>query len=673
MPLRKLSRKEKSFWFKPWLTRGIRTSMNTRDALHRELLKSDSDEDHKYYKRYKNFVTRMQNKSYNNYHSKNLEEHQKNNNRKKIWESISEIANYKRKKTTEIKWLAHEGTQIRGTKEITNCLNTHFNSIGKRMAEKIRNPSTTNFENLSHIPEQINSLFLRPTTVEELIKLIRALELHKAPGPDGINSYIIKKSEAVIAPALMKLFNKCLDKGIFPDSLKTASIVPLHKGGAREEPTNYRPISLLPQFSKLLEKTIKNRMISFLDNNKIITNDQFGFRKSHSTELAIISIQNTLLQNLEKGKITCTIFLDLAKAFDSVDHRILLNKLEKYGIRGTPLQLLKSYLSNRQHVTKLDGISSDTKLLDIGVPQGSILGPLLFLLFINDLPSITKFSVKLFADDTLLSLVGDDFKTLEKQTNIELKKVSKWFTANRLTLNLSKSKFMIVKRKYRKLNDSFVLRFNGKRMEKCQSYKYLGVHIDENLDFKTHINFLCEKIGKLCGIFAKLRHSCNRDLLKTIYHALIESHLQYCNIIWGNAKETVLSRLSKLQDKIVRIMCFAPFGSNDVDHLYESLKILKLRQLHKLAKAKFIFKSKNEKLPSSFENFFTESHGHHQYNLRSREREDYKCEWGKTQYGMRRVQYEGVKLWNNIPQEIRKANTIEIFSEKYKELLIQSQ
>ena len=370
LPLRKLSRKEKSFWFKPWLTRGIRTSMNTRDALHRESLKSDNEEDHKYYKRYKNFVTRMQNKSYNDYHSKNLEEHQKNNNKKKIWESINEIANYKRKKTTEIKWLAHEGTQIRGTKEITNCLNTHFNSIGKRMAEKIHNPNTTNFDNLSHIPEQINSLFLRPTTVEELIKLIRALELHKAPGPDGINSYVIKKTEAVIAPALMKLFNKCLDQGIFPDSLKTASIVPLHKGGAREEPTNYRPISLLPQFSKLLEKIIKNRMISFLDNNKIITNDQFGFRKSHSTELAIINIQNTLLQNLEKGKITCTIFLDLAKAFDSVDHRILLDKLEKYGIRGTPLQLLKSYLSNRQHVTTLDGTTSDTKLLDIGVPQG---------------------------------------------------------------------------------------------------------------------------------------------------------------------------------------------------------------------------------------------------------------------------------------------------------------
>ena len=196
MPLRKLSRKEKSFWFKPWLTRGIITSMNTRDALHRESLKSDNEEDHKYYKRYKNFVTRMQNKSYNDYHSKNLEEHQKNNNKKKIWESINEIANYKRKKTTEIKWLAHEGTQIRGTKEITNCLNTHFNSIGKRMAEKIHNPNTTNFDNLSHIPEQINSLFLRPTTVEELIKLIRALELHKAPGPDGINSYVIKKNRS---------------------------------------------------------------------------------------------------------------------------------------------------------------------------------------------------------------------------------------------------------------------------------------------------------------------------------------------------------------------------------------------------------------------------------------------------------------------------------------------
>ena len=238
-----------------------------------------------------------------------------------------------------------------------------------------------------------------------------------------------------------------------------------------------------------------------------ITDNQFGFRKSHSTELAVIDIQNTLLQNLDNNKMTCTIFLDLAKAFDSVNHNILLKKLERYGIRGMPLKLMQSYLSNRQHLTKLDGIKSSLKLLEIGVPQGSVLGPLLFLLFINDLPLVTDFNVKLFADDTFLSLEGNDLT--QRKANTELRKVSKWFSENKLTLNVSKSKYMIIRRGYRKSDNIFSLKFNGKKMEQCSTYKYLGLHIDEKMNWKNHVKYLCEKLSKMCGIFAKLRHCCN--------------------------------------------------------------------------------------------------------------------------------------------------------------------
>ena len=221
----------------------------------------------------------------------------------------------------------------------------------------------------------------------------------------------------------------------------------MHKGGEKSNPTNYRPISLLPQFGKLLEKIIKERLTTFLNENDIITKHQFGFRESHSTELAITSIHDDLLENLDNNSITCTIFLDLAKAFDSVDHEILLRKLEKYGIRGVALKLMTSYLENRQHKTKCNEVESVLKILGIGVPQGSVLGPLLFLLFINDLPNVSKFMVKLFADDTLLAMSGNDIRTLEKNANIEMKKISKWFSNNKLTLNVDKSKFMLVRRR----------------------------------------------------------------------------------------------------------------------------------------------------------------------------------------------------------------------------------
>ena len=228
---------------------------------------------------------------------------------------------------------------------------------------------------------------------------------------------------------------------------------------------------------------------------------------------------------------------------------------------------------------------------------------------INDLPIITNFNVKLFAYDTFLSLDGDDSKILQIKANKELRKVSKWFLDNKLTLNIAKSKFMVIKRGYRKSSHKFVLKFNGKKLEQCESYKYLGVYIDENLNWKKHVNYLCEKLSKMCGIFLKLRHCCNRELLRVIYFALVDSHLQYCNIIWGNASEKILKPLVKLQEKVIRIIYFAPQNNSDMVNIFKDLKLLNLEQLNKLAKAKFVYKYKNQKLPSSFDKFLTNNSG----------------------------------------------------------------
>ena len=229
---------------------------------------------------------------------------------------------------------------------------------------------------------------------------------------------------------------------------------------------------------------------------------------------------------------------------------------------------------------------------------------------------------------------------------------------------------MLIKRSNAKTCDKFVLKFNGKKMEQCSSYKYLGVHLDQSLNWKIHVNYLCRKLSRMCGVFSKLRHCCSRNLLKVIYYALVESHLQYCNIVWGNASEITLKPLKNLQSKIIKIMCFAPYQSDDEDSLYTELKLLDLNKLHKLAQAKFIYKYKNQKLLNAFENFFTASHSHHNYALRSRDTNDYQSVWGRTQYGMKKLQYAGVQLWNTIPHEIRNEISLEIFKRKYKVFLI---
>ena len=668
-PIRKLSRKEKSFFCKPWITRGIRVSMDNRDRLQRKSIRLKTEEAITEYKKYKNCVTRLQKKAYNTFHSKKVTSNF--HNKKKLWQSINEISNYKKRKSLDIKCLIKDKTEHRDPKSIANCLNNHFNSIGNEMAEKFRKQNTNSTSFSPIFPDPINSVYFGKTTVEEILKIIRKLNTNKAPGSDGISNYVIKKTQHTIVPILVNLFNECMENGIFPAPLKLARIVPIHKGGPMDNPTNYRPISLLPQFGKLFEKIIEIRLSKFLNKHNLITKEQYGFRKQYSTELAITDIQNALLKNLDENKLTCTVFLDLAKAFDSVNHEILLAKLERYGIRGTPLLLLKSYLSDRQHLTKYRDVESSKKIINIGVPQGSILGPLLFLLFINDLPKTTVFDVRLFADDTFLSLKGNDYKVLIKNANIELKKVSGWLSANRLTLNISKTKYMIIRRPRTKIDGNYSLRFNGKKLEKCTSYKYLGVHLDENLIWTQHIKYLCRKLSKFAKMFAKLRHCCNIDLLKVIYHALFHSHLQYCNVIWGNASERTLRPLAQLQDKIIKIMCFTPFGQNEIGHLYNELGLLNLEDIHKLAKAKFVFKLKNKKLPSNFDNFLVKNQQLQNYNLRNRGGNNfYKCVWGNTIYGSKMLQYDGAKIWNELPEYIQNLTKIKEFTRNYKSLLL---
>ena len=248
------------------------------------------------------------------------------------------------------------------------------------MANEYSRSSDDEQKAVEKIERTLDSIYLRHTSIEEVKKLIHKLKSNKAPGIDGISTYIVKFSVKIVSPILTVLFNQCMDEGVFHDLLKIACIVPLFKGGEKAESTNYRPISLLPLFGKIFEKIIEIRLVKFLDKKNIITSHQFGFRKYYSTELAVAEIQNMLLKNLDENEVTCTIFLDLAKAFDTVDHGILLLKMEKYGIRGQALNLFKSYLQNRRHSVKINNTKSSFLTLNIGVPQGSVLGPLLFFI-----------------------------------------------------------------------------------------------------------------------------------------------------------------------------------------------------------------------------------------------------------------------------------------------------
>ena len=554
--------------------------------------------------------------------------------------------------------------------DIANCLNTHFSSVGESMAEKIKTLDSDK-DPIDYISCNVkHPANLSLTNEKEISDLVKSLKNKKACGYDLISNRILKETRKTIVPFITSLFNKCLSSGIFPESFKIAQVVPLFKGGDKENPTSYRPISLLPALGKLLEKLVSVRTLNFFNENDILSKHQFGFRKSFSTEFAILDIYEKLLCNLDKNVNSCAFFLDLAKAFDSVDHSILLRKLSRYGIDGAFFNFFKSYLENRSQFVKLDNVKSSILSIKYGVPQGSILGPLLFLIFINDLPNATNFFIKLFADDTFLCAQNADFQSLETEVNIEIHKVFQWLISNKLTLNIAKSKFMIISNSKSK-PERFQISLNDSQLEECDKYKYLGVIIDKNLSWKPHVEYISGKISKACGALAKLRHCIGTNVLVEIYHALIHSYVRYGILTWGAATETTLKPLQTLLNKALRIITFAPFGRVDVEPLYKELFILDVGDTFILETCKFMYRFKKNLLPTDIAIYFTHplsSKPKSSYNLRPRKTPS-RIET-RLRSSENSIHIRGELIWDYVPEVSRSSKSLQIFKQTIKNSLV---
>ena len=665
MPIKTLSRRQKRFFNKPWITKGIKISIRTKNMMFKLSKECPEPDIIEKYKSYRNLLSRLKTRARNNYYSALAVEY--GNDKSKIWRLVKEITKRKKITNNSIKVITDKnGNKLHDPKLIANSLNEHFSTVGEKMASKFAND--TNLQHpLDYITTEVKNHFIpSPTNISEILKLILNLGDKKASGYDSISNIILKNTKVVIAPYIVKLFNTCMSSGTFPDCFKKAQVVPLFKGGEKDNQNCYRPISLLPALGKLLEKVVSIRTTDFLNKNNVLTNDQFGFRKGYSTEYAILDIYEKLLSNLDKGLNSCAIFLDLAKAFDSVDHEILLSKLPKYGIRGNILNFFKSYLTSRSQFVKIGRTESSALPIKFGVPQGSILGPLLFLLFINDLPNASNFFIKLFADDTFLCAQNKDIELLETEVNGELVKVNRWLVANKLTLNIGKSKFMIITNKKLKSYTPSV-KINGKPLKCCDHYKYLGVIFDKNLSWKPHIEYICKKVSKACGSLASLRYCVNIDLLREVYHSLIHSYLRYGILVWGNASESNLQPLKCLVNRAVRIMTFAPFGRVDLHPIYECLKILDVEKVKYLETSKYLYKLKKNILPTKIGQYFEiiNNHSNHRYSLRNRSRLTAQIA-PRLASGQNSLQYRGDRIWDEIPQVIQSCNSLNAFKKAMK-------
>ena len=634
----------------PWISR------NVRDVIK---LKSH------YFKLFKlGFVTRGENNAFRNRvtsmitktksrYYKQLFERNRNDIRS-TWQTIHNLTGRKSSHDA-VKNLLWNGVEFSNSNEISNIFNNYFSTVANDLNNELPDNDANPLDYLiDNVP---SSFFFSPITLYECSEIIKNLKNSKQD-KNKITINLLIANRHFISRIICDLFNKCISDAIFPQSLKIACVIPIHKKGVTSDPSNFRPISMLPVMSKIFERLIFNRFSKFFSDHSVFTPTQFGFMKNKSTLDAIVNLTEQLYESLNSREHAITVFIDYSKAFDTVNHAILLSKLEKYGIRGLPLKLIRSYLLDRTQVVKCNNSFSSSKIINIGVPQGSILGPLLFLIYINDLPSIScNFSSTLFADDTTLLFRHKSSDSLIISCNNELNKFKTWSEANRLSISLEKTFGLLVSnRNFSEGLDGFFL--GSQSLKFVDSCKFLGVNLDSRLSFEVHIGVICRKVSKSIGILYKLKSFVPKSCLLTIYYSFIYPYLIYCLPIWGSTGASLLKPLVILQKRAVRIINLASY----LDHtepLFYNCKILKLEDLYFFSLAIYAYKNINY-----LDNFSR----NHTYNTRNQN--DLLPPFERLSRSQQSVFFNAIKVWNSLSVHLKNSPNIFSFKRHLKNMLL---
>ena len=460
-------------------------------------------------------------------------------------------------------------------------------------------------------------------------------------------------------------------KGEFLTDFKKSKIIPIFKKGCPTDINNFRAINLLPVMSKILEKLIYVRLISFLNQQKFFNAHQFGFRKNHSSSHASILLIEEITKAFKSKQHVLGIFLDLSKAFDTIDHGILLNKLYHYGIRGLAHDWFSSYLSNRTQQVEILNTLSDSKKIESGVPQGSILGPLLFLIYVNDFTnSLTAGKSIMFADDTNVFFSSDSYQTLYATANNELKNINNWLIANKLSLNVGKTKHVIFRTPNTKPPSThFQLLLRNFPVDRESTIKFLGLIIHENLSWKPHMEYLLRKLRISYGVIRKASSFLNTRALLMLYYSLIQSHLTYCICTWCNGNKTTTLELQRVANKFIR-MIYNLDNRTSVKAVMQQNGILSIDQLLKLETACFMFKYIKDLLPLAFSNLLRENLIQQNTSLlsprRTRSNSKFFPTYCRTNVTKQSLKFKGPAVWGTIPSQIKDLQSYHKFRKELK-------
>ena len=631
---------------KPWITNEIIEQIKDKDRALKKAKRTNNPDDWIRARRLRNDCLRTVRNAKSTFIQAELNTHF--DDPKKFWDNVSSILPINSKETNVIKLKNQITNEIVDDDKTADFINDFFSNVGENLASNFRAPWSYKGPESDVVMDNIQ------TDLREVLSLINEIDINKSSAIEYLSSRILKDAFTVIPDILLQIFNASLASGLVPNSWKKATVIPLKKCGNSTDVNNLRPISLLPIQGKMLEKIIHKRLLSHLDENKLLDQKQGGFRPNHSTIDTIVKFSENIYKQVNEGDVVIATYIDLKKAFDTVNHSILIQKLRKVGIKNTNLIWIENYLTNRSQTTLANGIASSSRPVRCGVPQGSVLGPLLFLIYVNDLGHTLNASNHfLYADDTVIFHSGKNINVITNTLQADLNSYGSWCKANKLTINTKKSNFVIygTNQKLAHIRDCQI-KLNNEPLARTHSYKYLGVYLDERLNFNAQIDNCCKIVSHKLYLLSKVRRNITVDTCTRVYKSMIAPLLDYGDIIYSATSDRNLARIQKLQNRGLRI-CLNNHVYVSRIQLHQTCEVLPLKIRRKYNLRKYMFKQKENQNIIVNREIRTRRHRAVVFETNRPNIEMYK----------RGTLYKGALEWNNLPVDTRNTEKFVTFKE----------